>query len=139
MYTAEKEEKAGRASPGQFEFEGVPLISFQLVKALRETGQKFRMVCVLTPDWFHGKLIEGSEWIPQDKLEQEAPKAFPNKDELIIVYCASYDCPQSTKGTKTLMQMGYKNVFDYRGGIKEWEEHGMPIKTIPWEGKARVR
>ena len=136
MQTTEKQEKAPRVSPRQFEVEGVPLVSFRLVKALRETGQKFRMICVLTPDWFHGKLIEGSEWIPWDKLQQEAPKVLPNKDELIIVYCANYECPQSSKGTRILMDLGYKHVFDFKGGIKEWEENGMPIKKIPWEEKA---
>ena len=123
--------------PEQFDHEGVPLIGFETARALFETKQDVTFVCVLTEEFFQDKMIERSHWIPLDRIEAEFERKVPGKDQLIVVYCAGYDCPQSIEAAKKLKGMGYKHVLDFKGGIKEWERHGMPI-TTPEKERART-
>ncbi len=50
------------------------------------------------------------------------------KDETIVVYCASFDCQASTNAAQKLLSMGYTDVLDYKGGLKEYKEAGLPMK-----------
>jgi len=122
-----------KVRPEHFVHEDVPLIGFDTMKALFETNQNAEFVCVLTEEHFKQNLIERSHWIPLDRLEEEFEKRIPDKDKLIVVYCASFECPQSTKAAKLLKRMGYKHVLDYKGGIEEWHKHNMPLQTLTKE------
>jgi len=44
------------------------------------------------------------------------------KDEQIVTYCARFDCQASTKVTEILISLGYTNVVDYKGGLKDYKE-----------------
>lgn len=63
--------------------------------------------------------------IPVDELDR-----FENrfdKDKEIVVYCASTDCDASPRAAKALAERGFSNVFDYEGGIADWEKGHQPI------------
>jgi len=115
-------------SPEQFVHEGVPLIGFHTARFLWETKQNVSFVNVLTEKYYEGKVIAGSEWLPLDRIEEDFERLHPDKDELIVTYCASFECPQSTAAARKLMKMGYTHVLDYKGGMKEWQEHGMAVE-----------
>ena len=122
----EPEEK--ELGPELFVHDGVPVVGIDTARALYETGQDVEFVCVLTEEFFKNKVIEGSHWIPMDKLDTEFERKIPDKEKLIITYCAGYHCPQSIEAAKKLRQMGYRHVLDFKGGIEEWEKHGLPIQ-----------
>ena len=42
--------------------------------------------------------------------------------------CASFECHASPMAAKRLDQMGYKNVYDYEGGMKDWKGAGYPVE-----------
>ena len=50
-----------------------------------------------------------------------------SKDETVIVHCQSGD--RSTIGYSLLVKNGFKNVLNFSGSIKEWEEAGEPLVT----------
>ena len=78
--------------------------------------------------------IEGSVHVPRDMLEFHADQRPDNpfsKEELdpekeIVVYCGVGG--QGTLSTKTLQDMGYKNVSNLKGGAKAWAEAGFELK-----------
>ena len=129
MYEKETSEMVERKiSPEHFVHKGIPLIGFETAKALWETDQNVRFVCVLTEEHFKNEVIDRSEWIPLERIETEFGERIPRKDQLIVLYCANYECPQSLEAAQKLKRMGYTHVLDYKGGIEEWEKNGMPIQ-----------
>ena len=78
--------------------------------------------------------IEGSVHVPRDMLEFHADQRPDNplrKEELdpekkIIVYCGVGG--QGTLSTKTLQDMGYKDVSNLSGGTSAWVKAGFELK-----------
>jgi rhodanese-related sulfurtransferase len=106
------------------------------VKTLRENGIGFLtadqlqqkllsgappiVVNVLSADNYRESHIKGSINIPYDQVAQWAPRLIPDLNAEVVVYCANYKCPASIEAGKTLKRLGYTNVHDFKGGMKEW-------------------
>ncbi len=78
--------------------------------------------------------IEGSIHVPRDMLEFHADQRPDNplrKEELdperkIVVYCGVGG--QGTLSTKTLQDMGYRDVSNLFGGTNAWVKAGFELK-----------
>ena len=78
--------------------------------------------------------IEGSVHVPRDMLEFHADQRPDNplrKEELdpekkIVIYCGVGG--QGTLSTKTLQDMGYKDVSNLSGGTSAWVKAGFELK-----------
>lgn len=109
------------------------------------SGRNMRIIDVLERAHFEQEHIKGAVSIPLAELERRA-KAF-HRDDRIVVYCASFECQASTKAAEKLVSMGFTDVRDYKGGIKDYKEAGLPMEgslhvgeTAPFpchEGAAR--
>lgn len=84
------------------------------------------LVEVLGVDKFNQSHIKGAINIPLENIGQQAKKKF-GKDDEIVVYCSDYECTASPTAGKKLDDLGFKNVYDYEGGKKEWKEAGLPM------------
>lgn len=82
------------------------------------------LVDARTDKWFDGTLISGAKRLPADSSDMAIAQALPNKTELVVVYCGGEKCPASKQLAQRLVNVGYKNVFDYHGGISEWKALG---------------
>ena len=78
------------------------------------------VINALGKDSFRAKHIPGSINIPAEEVEQRAEQVVPDKDQEIIIYCASPDCSASPQAAETLTEMGYTNVYDFEDGITGW-------------------
>jgi len=80
--------------------------------------------------------IPGSINIPFHELEQ-SNKLPENKDTILIFYCMGGRCLYSKKSSLKSIELGYKNVFWFEGGIPEWYRFKYPmninkkLKSIP--------
>lgn len=92
--------------------------------------QDFYFWNVLTEDNFKNELIPGSEWVPLDRIGRKVKEENIPGEEQIVVYCGSESCPQSTKAAEKLNDLGYSNVYDYEGGVKEWKDTGHRIEQL---------
>ncbi len=90
-------------------------------------NEDITLIEVLSEKEFNKEHIKGAIHIPLKKIATEAKKRFQKEDE-IIVYCSDYDCTASPTAAKKLTDMGFKNVYDYKGGKKEWKEAGLPME-----------
>jgi len=52
----------------------------------------------------------------------------PDKDKTIVVYCGFVKCTRSHNGAAWALELGYKNVYRYSGGIYAWRGAGYPIE-----------
>lgn len=91
---------------------------------MRKSAQKYILLDARGADSYKSGHIEGALSFPLKDMDETNAKTLLKKDSKIIVYCASFGCHASTAAAKKLLELGYKNVVDYKGGIKEWTEKG---------------
>lgn len=77
--------------------------------------------------YFDGRLLPDANWSPSESSENEILETIPNKESLIVVYCAGVKCPASGWLYDKLYSMGYHNIYEYHEGIEEWTQMGYPI------------
>ncbi|MFA5199422.1 MAG: rhodanese-like domain-containing protein [Candidatus Omnitrophota bacterium] len=95
--------------------------------SMRKSGQRFILVDVLEKSSFEREHIPGAISIPLSELETKAGSLL-NKNDTVVVYCASFDCAASTKAAEKLQAMGFSRVLDYKGGLKDYEEGGEKLE-----------
>lgn len=102
---------------------GVKEISYDQFMRIRNSGEKYVLLDVLAKDSYAKGHIEGAGSFPVDTINKSTAAKRLSKDDNIIVYCGSFQCPASTGAAKKLSGLGY-DVLDYKGGLKEWQEKG---------------
>jgi rhodanese-related sulfurtransferase len=72
--------------------------------------------------------IRGAVNIPAENVREKISQKLQDKDQRVITYCGSTDCPRSKKAADALEDLGYTNVGAFEGGVKEWQEAGFPLE-----------
>lgn len=73
--------------------------------------------------------IKGSINLPYDYLEEYWDRialGIP-KDNDIIICCSGTECESSLFLGREMVYQGYKKIFIFYGGWREWERAGLPI------------
>ena len=104
----------------------IKFIPIEQLLEMQENKENFKLVEVLKEEGYKEGHIPGAINIPVDKLKDESGKKL-KKTDTIIVYCASYGCHASTNAAKILLEMGYKNVLDFKAGKKGWVDGGLEL------------
>lgn len=98
----------------------------QLIK-LMGSRVKFKLVDVLDREHYDKEHIKNAISLPLNEIDEKAEKLI-DKKEKIIVYCASFECQASTKAVKKLQSLGYQDVLDYKGGLKDYKEAELALE-----------
>ena len=80
---------------------------------------------VRTPDEFNEGHLKNAINIDVDGDHFQAEINKLNKSNPVYVYC--YAGGRGSTAGKALIKAGFKEVYNMDGGIKEWEEAGLPI------------
>lgn len=64
-------------------------ISRQKLKERLDRGDHFRLVEILSVEQYRRGHLPGAINLPPDRLHELAPEILPEKDDEIVVYCAS--------------------------------------------------
>lgn len=74
--------------------------------------------------------IEGAVNLLNTATRREDMAALcPNKATPIVFYCNGIRCLRSADAIHKAMGWGYRNVFWFRGGWKEWADKRLPVIT----------
>lgn len=95
------------------------------LKRMNETEHEdFVLINVLKRDAFNQAHIRTSVNVPVDDSHfvDTVESICGSKERKVVVYCASFDCNASTKAAETLEEAGFRQVYDYEGGTKDWIE-----------------
>lgn len=92
------------------------------LKALIESNTPLTLLDARGHKWNDGTMIPGARLASYQFSEAELLEVIPNKEELIVVYCYTFSCPLSRYLTDKLVELGYQNVLEYPGGLKEWRD-----------------
>lgn len=105
--------------------QNVPSITTQeLFKKMLESTD-FILIDVRTPTEFYRERLKGSVLATVDKIEERIVHLAPNKNKTIFLYCRTGG--RSARATKILQELGYENVYNVIGGIKDWKEKGFQV------------
>jgi rhodanese-related sulfurtransferase len=98
------------------------------LKRMMDSGEPYALLDVRTRNDYDREHIKGAKSLPLDEIEESAA-SIVRPDDVIIVYCDSFVCSASTSASKILTRLGYKNVRDYKGGLREWKQSGLPTES----------
>lgn len=102
------------------------------LRAMIDRGDAMTLIEVLPEDNYRNYHLPGAINIPGDQLRETIPGTVSDKESTVVVYCANPSCAASDRAAQLLTDMGYRNVFDYRGGKEHWKEGGLPVEqTAP--------
>lgn len=95
------------------------------LKTMNETEHEdFVLINVLPREKFNEQHIRTSVNVPvdNDDFVQTVESVSGSKDRKIVVYCANFECDASPQAARKLEDAGFKQVYDYEGGTKDWFE-----------------
>jgi rhodanese-related sulfurtransferase len=92
--------------------------------------ENFYLINVLDEDSFIDKHIPGSINIPIHKrnFNERLQKEINQKEVKIVVYSESPEDDSGPSAAKKLIELGYRMVYDYEGGIKDWKDAGYSLE-----------
>jgi sulfur-carrier protein adenylyltransferase/sulfurtransferase len=93
----------------------IPDISVQELQALKESNADFVLIDV-RDQWEHDICNLGGRLIPYRELPLRINEI--EKDKQVIVHCQMGG--RSSRAVAYLLEQGYTQVFNLRGGIKAW-------------------
>ena len=72
--------------------------------------------------------VEGAVSLLNTSMQPASLQALcPDKATPIVFYCNGVRCLRSADAIRKAMSWGYRNVFWFRGGWKEWTDKRLPV------------
>ena len=71
--------------------------------------------------------IPTARMLPAAEIDR-FPSIVADRDQAIVLYCASATCQNSHKAADYLAKQGYRNVAVYPGGKADWIEAGLRLE-----------
>jgi molybdopterin/thiamine biosynthesis adenylyltransferase/rhodanese-related sulfurtransferase len=97
-------------------------------EAREQAAEGAVLVDVRETEEFDAGHVPGAKHVPRGYLEQRIEAAVPDRDQPVILYCASGN--RSALAARTLLdELGYSNVESMRGGITLWKDRGFDVEV----------
>jgi rhodanese-related sulfurtransferase len=116
----------------------INLITVEDFESKLNFDQDFVLLDIRTEKEYLAGHIKNAVWLPRGFIEFKIQKLIDDPETEIILYCKRGS--RSALTANTLLEMGYKNVFNLEGGFEKWvvdgnsvyNDHG-EIKVINFE------
>ncbi|MDE3029846.1 MAG: rhodanese-like domain-containing protein [Paracoccaceae bacterium] len=104
------------------------LIDTATLRSWQEDHRNFTLVDTLPASAFAAGHLPGAVNLVSDDILAQAPIRFPDREATLVVYCASETCKRAGLAAERLERLGYRSVFHYTGGKKDWIAAGLPLE-----------
>ncbi|MCK5912592.1 MAG: rhodanese-like domain-containing protein [Desulfuromusa sp.] len=112
----------------------VALNNFPIPVALDELDELLAAGALLVDtrnsDDYQANHLAGAISLPLGELDQSLTdfKEQVSVDQILLLYCSGYGCPDSFDLGVRLISAGYTDVLVYEGGFPEWRDAGRPLE-----------
>lgn len=96
----------------------IPEVSVKELKEIRDTESDCFLLDVRSQDEYDFANIGADQLVPLDQLADQLDDLISRKDEHVVVMCRSGS--RSAQACEFLRSNGFTNVFNLKGGIREW-------------------
>ncbi len=107
---------------------GVKKVDLKTLAKWVKSGRKPVVLDARGAESYTASHIKGAINLPVDRMADKKSLAKVGKDSTIVTYCSGPKCNASVKAAETLFSLGFSKVFVFAGGIKEWNEAGLPLE-----------
>ncbi len=104
------------------------IINREELKKLMDGSEELVLIDVRDSESYYEGHILHSINIPLENIESWGKK-YLYRDEKVVVYCGGFECTLSPKAAEELTKLGFKNVWDYEGGFKDWKDAGYLVES----------
>ena len=106
----------------------MPTIDTETLRDWQSNGQAFTLVDTLPADTFAKGHLPDAINIVSDDIMEEAPRQLPDRQAILVVYCASENCKRAGRAVERLVGLGYTEVYHYMGGKRAWHNEGLSLE-----------
>lgn len=99
------------------------------LKTLISSGVPLTILDARAGKYDDGRRIPGAQSLNAESKAEDIARVLPNKESLIVTYCANLNCPASHKLYTHLKSIGYTNLIEYPEGIDGWVAAGNPVNA----------
>ena len=86
----------------------------------------FVLIDVLSQGSYEGRHLPNAKnaSVSETDFFEKVEKLVSNKGTTVVVYCSSFTCQLSPRAASKLVEAGYTNVYDFKGGLADWQDAG---------------
>ncbi|MEJ2214884.1 MAG: rhodanese-like domain-containing protein [Gammaproteobacteria bacterium] len=107
---------------------GAELVTAEQVIELVQSMPNLVIIDARREEEFKRGHIDGAHSILDVEMTQEDLNALlTEKDQPIVFYCNGPRCVRSSNASTKAVSWGYKKIYWFRGGWKEWTDKGYPV------------
>ena len=105
-------------------------IDTEQLSAWIDDKRNFSLIDVLPADYYEAKHLPTARnaCVYEMTFLSQIESIIHDKEKPIVVYSASEDCRASRVAAERLSEDGYTNVYEYPGGVKEWDKAGFEFE-----------
>jgi len=105
-------------------------ITREELKKWADEKKDFALIDVLSQGSYKGRHLPGAKnaAVSETDFLEKVEKLVPAKETVVVVYCASFTCQSSPRAASLLSEAGYTNVYDFKGGLADWQDAGYPFE-----------
>lgn len=107
---------------------GATIVSAEELVELAITTPKLVIIDSRKQDEYRQGHIEGAiSLLDTETSEKSLAQIIPTKKTPVLFYCNGSRCLRSSNATTKALAWGYKSIYWFRGGWREWSDKRMPI------------
>jgi len=101
-------------------------ITREELKKWIDDKKDFILIDVLSQGSYEGRHLPGAKHASAGETDfmEKVKNLVSNKETIVVVYCASFTCQLSPLAASKLAEAGYTNVYDFKGGLADWQDAG---------------
>lgn len=104
-------------------------IDAKTLRSWQTEKRDFALVDTLPAAAYDKGHLPGAVHIVSDDILELSPSRLADRDQVIVVYCASIDCKRAGLSAGRLESLGYGRVHHFMGGKREWIAAGFPLES----------